>query len=125
VKVKVIVVEKQSGGCDYTIGCGVRVTEREVEIGDVSPGFRAESAIRAVLREMREQCVKQEYDGDYTWESLLGSEELARESATIYVVEEEAAVPLRDWREELETGLWDEQERAERTELERLRKKYG
>ena len=97
-KVKVIVVEKQRGGCDYTIGCGVRVTEREVEIGDVSPAMRSERAIRVVLDAMRSQCVGQKFDGDYTCVSLLGTEELARDSVVIYVVDAEAAVPIAEWR---------------------------
>lgn len=103
---KFLVVHEQSGGCDYTIGCGVLVEEYE---GD---------SIEEVLAEVRQNGI------DDGW--LLDRHEARRESVSVHRVAEEVEAPLDDWRrDESAREQRADDERVERELLAKLAAKYG
>lgn len=101
---KFYLYEEQSGGCDYTIGCGRRLTP----IAGVAD---AEGAAKAVLGRL-------DLDGDY-----------AIRRAAVLCVADELEIDLDALRREREAGkargAAEEREAAERAEFERLSAKYG
>lgn len=110
-----LIVERQyGGGCDYTIGCGVRVTEVEAE------------SMAALVDGLKARAFSEDDDcGPRDW--LYG--EQCRESVTIYHVPDEPfRVPLDPWRAEKrraeQAAAAKRAEEEERATLERLRKKY-
>lgn len=98
---KFVLVERHGGGCDYTIGCGIRVTELEAES----------------LEEAYQQTVE---DGDIfgqTQQAII-YEVVAAMEIDITRLEQEAASELAAQQEEAE-------QETEEQEFERLKKKLG
>jgi hypothetical protein len=103
-----LIVERQANGCDYTIGCGVRVDM-----------MRAESM---------DDCLERlRADKDQVSEWTSGESE--RESVEIYEIGASVLVPLDVWREEVaaarRAARATKKEQDERDTLAALQKKYG
>jgi hypothetical protein len=109
--------EEQDGGCDYSIGCGIRITEIEgaKDLGDairiacgVNPPPGEDIECDAMIATMGEFAVS------------------SARVLTVADVHEIDLVALRAEREAmLEKAKQAEREEKERKELARLKKKYG
>jgi len=116
-----LVVETQDGGCDYTIGCGVRHYTMEAE------------SYTALLEEVRE--VLRTYDEDHGLHSELAGSlgethpEYLRSSVEVYEIASSHWVDLREFRQivvdKRNADAAEKVEASERAELERLKAKYG
>tara|TARA_R110002110_G_scaffold66276_7_gene181754 strand:- start:738 stop:1109 length:372 start_codon:yes stop_codon:yes gene_type:complete len=117
-----LVIADQNGGCDYTIGCGVRYWTEEAESMDqlktrISKGLLCLSDYDEELDDYSE-----DYDEDYfgrldLWNYL-----------TIYEISDSSSVSLNSLRAKQNENIKAEKvkakEAAELAELERLQKKY-
>lgn len=100
----IVVHEQEEEGCDYTIGCGVRVEAHEAASVD--------ELLRKLEREAHEEWLNSDID---------------RATLTVYEVASQHEAPLDTWRrlkEELADAEVKKKEAKELAELERLRKKY-
>lgn len=99
---KFIAVLNQSGGCDYTIGCGVEVKKIDAE--------NIETAEKKILKILKE-----------------GYPDI--DSLKIYEITDEKTVDLRKFYKEIEDEKESyrqrKQEENDRAEYERLVKKFG
>lgn len=104
-----VIVERQGNGCDYTIGCGIKVYETKAESRD------------ALLKQLRA-------DEDLLRDWSHADSE--RESVEIYeVTGAPIAVPLDAWRAEIKAqekrSREEAKEKDERDTYAKLQKKYG
>lgn len=103
-----LLVLKQSGGCDYTIGCGVKVLD--IYADDLEDA-----------QQQTEETIAAR--GGY------GNRETRIDSAVLYKVEKSSIHDLNGVRArrkaEREAEEAREKEEAEKAELERLKAKYG
>lgn len=110
---KFLVVQRQSGGCDYTIGCGVAVSV--VEADDM----------QAAIVSLKSAAFSDD-PGTY---DLLSTHEGKRSRVQIFEIGEEMEIPLGEWRAERLRHEADHRasatEATERRQLEALRAKYG
>jgi len=126
---KFLVVERQVGGCDYTIGCGVRVYTEEAE------------SMAALVAKFKRGCVLTEDecygtdaphpDESDLWDRCSGwlEGEQARESVAVYEIGESVALSLVVWRKEARVTeaarAAADAEKNERDTLKKLQQKYG
>lgn len=108
-----LVVQRQSGGCDYTIGCGVAVSV--IEARDM----------RAAVDHLKRTAFSDE-PGAF---NLLSVHEGKRDRVQVFEVVEETEIPLDEWREHYRRRSSAAEARAtearERAQLAALRAKYG
>lgn len=118
---KFLIVERQGGGCDYTIGCGIKVSVVECE------------SMEALLEKTHAKALSTEDDEEYDElaemaGSWLASHESSRESVSIYEIAEHRCIPLNEWKNEKKKLQEEAKDKAleakERAELERLQKKF-
>ncbi len=107
-----LIVERQDGGCDYTIGCGVNITF--VTADDIDDAMRK---------------YKRNYEGEYKTHNPL-RDEMAVDNVEVFeITGTSAEINVKAWREEIdrrvEANKRQKADLAERAEFERLKKKYG
>lgn len=116
-----LVVEEQNGGCDYTIGCGVKTYTVEAE------------SYEALLEEAREVIHRAEDDFAYD-HPLAGAlaevhPEFVRSGVTVYEISKFHSPSIPAFQqivtERNNAAANVAKEEAERAELERLKVKYG
>lgn len=104
------IVMQQNGGCDYSIGCGIKIIR-------ISGNSLEEATIAAKNFFLSE-------DGSYY---LTSDESKISEACLVESNDEE--LPIHQWRGELNARKIEKekklQEAKELAELERLKKKYG
>ena len=115
-----LVVEEQYGGCDYTIGCGIRATVVQAEsLAGIEEDLRLVLLV-ASERDIERHALAQ---------AVLAQGEGARSAISVYEVSETLHLDLTALRMVYQCRLsLNEQERAdhaERAEYERLKKKFG
>ena len=113
---KFLAIYHQEGGCDYTIGCGIRIVDVEAPSMD--------AAIAIITKGLAETGDRAEY-GDETVESLhkVDVYEIAtHENAHAALAPDIWLVPRRAAKEEAARARTEAKERAE---LDRLNKKYA
>jgi hypothetical protein len=112
-----LIVEEQGGGCDYTIGCGIRTTQIEAD--------SMEEAIEFIKNESFKDRSGED-DGDY---QVLATKERERCGVSVYEIGEVVEIDLAAWRKEFRAKEEAEEElegaKKELAEYERLRKKLG
>jgi len=116
VKKKFLLVREQSGGCDYTIGCGVAVAVHQAE------------SLDALMESMRADVVGS-YGETYGIRIDLRGYGDGVSRATVYEIADEREVPIDEWDAQLRAAIAKEEtaeeEQQERAEFERLKSKYG
>jgi hypothetical protein len=109
-----LVLAQKGEGCDYAIECGVAV--RQIDALNMDDAF-------AKLR-----AAAVEGDDSLVYLDLLVNDERELESAVLYRIADEVALPLDLWRAHLhamgETECQQQTEAAERAELARLKAKF-
>ncbi len=114
-----LLVMNQSGGCDYTIGCGIAYEFIE-----------ANSMEEAIRKAKKDLCGYEiEYKGEIHFEERrIGADIDYIQRATIYEISASENLPLSSWLEEqkiiIEGHAKKKQEKDELAEFERLKKKY-
>jgi hypothetical protein len=113
---KFLFIEYQNGGCDYTIGCGVRVNSI---IEKPTPQEAVEEFISRHEDDYREDGILDDnpWDGEFTPDSVEMYEIIAEHPIDLDAIRERAQNEV-DQRDELE------REAKDREEYERLKKKY-
>ena len=111
---KYLVVERQHGGCDYTIGCGVNITFVTAD--------SIEDAGKVYMEEYEDGNPEEGYN------PLKG--EMSVNEVEIYeITEKKATINMEVWNASIENRVAaakaKQKESQEREELERLKKKYG
>jgi len=106
---KFVAIWRQSGGCDYTIGCGIAVEHLE-----------AESILHAKV-EILAKIQDPEQLSDESADSI--------KSIHIFETGDHCRLTPADWafarKERIDAARTNKTEAKERAELERLKKKYG
>lgn len=113
----VAILIQKGEGCDYTIGCGKRIS-------DPFHAATYEDALRSVQSALFNDDHPLSSKGIYAFGTYSDNE-----LHSVYVIPKPEPVPLDDWMSQhnlmLEREEMDEQEETERAELERLKTKYG
>lgn len=112
---KFLLVREQSGGCDYTINCGLDVSVIVAE------------SMAAALEQVRQTVVGIDSDDDWRLRRDKYGENCSE--AQLYAVTEWQELPLDTWHAEWEradsAAAATAQKNEELAELERLQRKYG
>lgn len=115
---KFISIEYQTGGCDYTIGCGVRVSD-PYEAEDM------EAAVKKYIAGVEEDY---RYE-DGTIEDNVWAGEYTPDEVEIFEVTDQYVIDVPRLRDGLEQEINEvkkkKEEAKEREELIRLQTKYG
>lgn len=121
---KFLLVERQNEGCDYTIGCGTRVTTFDAE--------SVEAAMQHVdMKLMPDFHSKYESQEDREHSMWRASGEHVVQNAELYIVE--AIIGIEDFltsqviarKVARDTTVASHEEARERAEYDRLQKKFG
>ena len=112
----IAIMRQKDEGCDYTVGCGVRVEEFEAE-GPV------EAVKQAIVEFSLEDYAKGEGDPIHY---LSGGESELIELKILHVHEDgiDLLPLLQEWSKSINEFRRKFEKNKERAELERLRKKY-
>jgi hypothetical protein len=130
---KFLLVERQSGGCDYTIGCGIRVTTITAEsLEDAIKQCGGNLTEEDLRKDEDEDDEDEDYDDEY---SLISDYQAKNEhginSAFLYEIASSTNLekPILSSRSVLnklkKEAKEKEQEKKELEELKRLKKKYN
>lgn len=114
-----VILFQEGGGCDYTIGCGVRV-----DLLNANTLEEARVEARQTLGYINKYG---DFEGDLITDDNYKHEwKLKLEQALLVEVHED--LPIEEWSskliQKLEQKVRKKQEDKERAEFERLRKKY-
>jgi hypothetical protein len=112
---KFITIEYQSGGCDYTIGCGVRVSD-PFEADSLQAAFEHYVASREA--DYLDELYYNPWEGD----------EYTPDEAEIWEVTNYASVDIprlrQAFQDKINAAKETEKEAEEKAELKRLQEKY-
>lgn len=94
---KYILVQTQQGGCDYTIGCGVRVTElkaknvhhaKEEAFGELLGKWRERDAFEATISSARIYAVSSEIDPSKEFDDWTAAVKASKDDAEAFAKEQ-------------------------------------